>query len=144
MPILLTISHIPLFTVSSIIHIICNIIKLQSLKDLIITKNIVDISLSLQLKYTDLENFSKIPPSLVLEDIKKAKERNIFEKFQIIEVIYAPHVELPIEQKEAEDVIRREIESKKDPLVVGIKDNEYYFISQWSNDISLNWVLNVK
>lgn len=76
-----------------------------------------------RLKFTDIKNYTKIPPENVLDSLEKAKEDNIFDVYEICEIEW--HEEI------------------KDPILFGYITGctDKFFISQWEEDIKIEDIL---
>ncbi len=81
--------------------------------------------------YTRVQMYDKVPPTNVLESLRKAKELDCFDYFEILTLGQARHVEyIPLPQP-------------KDPVLFGRingSDNRY-FIDQWDDDVAIEDIL---
>lgn len=76
-----------------------------------------------RLVFTPVENYAECPPREVLEKVKEAKDRAIFDRFEVATV--------------------QSVTTVPDPIVFGVIDGcgNKFFISQWGNDVSIEQLL---
>jgi len=67
-----------------------------------------------RIKFTALSESNDLLPNYALERLKTAKETNLFENFGLLKVVEEP-----------------------DPILVGVINNEYYYIADWGEDITI-------
>lgn len=75
------------------------------------------------LRFTALELYPEVPPADVLHKIRKAKDLNCFDRFEVLTV-------------EAREV-------QPDPVVFGIIDgcDNRYYVAQWDDDVKIEQIL---
>ena len=76
-----------------------------------------------RLAFTSTKHYAGVPPKEVLEELKKARELNCFDSFEIATI---------------ESVVK-----VPDPVLFGVIDgcDNKYFIAQWDNDVSIEQIL---
>ena len=79
-----------------------------------------------RLKFTPISDYEKIPSQFVLERIKKAKDLNCFDEFEVCTIDW--------------------VKELKDPVVFGVISGttDKFFITQWDNDITITELLEGK
>ena len=72
-----------------------------------------------QLMFIPIEEYGAVPPTSVLDKLEKAQKDNIFDKFKIAKIDWKEEV--------------------KDPIIFGMIDGceDYFYISQWDDDIKI-------
>lgn len=75
------------------------------------------------LKFIPLKEYSEVPPMDCLIDLKKAKEMNCFDAFEVAKV--------------------ETVEHRKDPIIFGLINGcvDKFFITQWDDDVSIEEIL---
>jgi hypothetical protein len=82
-----------------------------------------------QLKFMALKEYPHIPPTDCLMDLKKAKEMNCFDSFEVVMV---------------EEVVNNyDTTPVPDPILFGLIDGcvDRFFITQWDDDCSIEEIL---
>jgi len=76
-----------------------------------------------KLSFTPISDYPSIPPKDVLDAIEKAKLNKCFDRFEIAKIEWIKEV--------------------KDPIVFGRIDgcSDYFFISQWDDDVKIEYIM---
>lgn len=77
-----------------------------------------------KLQFTPLSKYREVPPQEALLDLKRAKDMNIFDTFEVAKV---------------ESVVER-----PDPIIFGQIEgcDDRFYIAQWDNDVKITDILN--
>lgn len=75
------------------------------------------------IKFIGLSSYTEIPPPDCLQDLKKAKDLNIFDKFEVAKV--------------------ETVEVRPDPIIFGSITGcvDKFFITQWDDDVKIEDIL---
>ncbi len=76
-----------------------------------------------RLLFTKVEDYKECPPREVLEEVKKAKARGIFDRFEVATI--------------------QSVTTVPDPIVFGVIDGceNKFFVAQWGSDVSIEQLL---
>lgn len=76
------------------------------------------------LAFIKLEEYQDVPPMDCLMDLKKAKDLECFDRFEVAKV--------------------ETVEVRPDPIIFGIIEgcDDYFYITQWDNDVAIEQILN--
>jgi len=77
-----------------------------------------------RLRFTALENYDKVPPMSVIEEIEKANDRACFDRYEVADI--------------------ESVQELPDPIVFGVIDgcSDKFYIAQWDNDVKIEDILN--